>query len=245
MSIEKVLKKLAVLAVFAAAGFFAYQQWLAPFEPLPSTDFSLLSSADVVVETDPFLAFSPADQAPKAGFIIYPGARVPPEAYAEIANAIADQGFLVVVPNMPFGFAVLGESKADEVRKQHPEISTWAIGGHSLGGAMAASFSDSNSQMEALILMAAFPGDSVDLSLRSIDVLVLYGSEDNVSTISEVESAANRLPDHAEFVLIQGGNHAQFASYGRQDGDGFATITPQEQQAIVVSEILKVLRAIE
>lgn len=245
MSIEKVLKKLAVLAFLAVAGWLAYQQWLAPFAPLPSTDFALLSNADVVVETEPFLTFSPADQAPKAGFIIYPGARVPPEAYAELANAIADQGFLVVVPSMPFGFAFLGESKADEVRKEHPEISNWAIGGHSLGGAMAASFSDSNSQMDALVLMAAYPGDTVDLSLRSIDVLVLYGSEDELATPAEVESAVNALPEDAVFVVIQGGNHAQFASYGSQSGDGLAAITPQEQQAIIVSEVVKVLRAID
>ena len=38
--------------------------------------------------------------------------------------------------------------------------------------------------------------------------------------------------------MIDGGNHAQFGDYGEQDGDGKATITPEEQQRQTAEEIV-------
>ena len=44
--------------------------------------------------------------------------------------------------------------------------------------------------------------------------------------------------DYTEHVVeIDGGNHAQFGSYGLQRGDPPAEITPQEQQARTVEAI--------
>jgi hypothetical protein len=42
------------------------------------------------------------------------------------------------------------------------------------------------------------------------------------------------LPLNTEYVVIQGGNHAQFGDYGFQPGDNEATITRADQQQQVV-----------
>lgn len=245
MKLEKLLKKIAVLAFFVVAGWIAYQQWLQPFVALPVVGPALISTEQVSVSTEPYLTFTPATFAPTQGFIIYPGARVPAEAYAVLAQEIAVQGYLVVVPDMPLGLALFGESRADDIRRDHTEIQDWVIGGHSLGGAMAASFSDSNSRMQGLVLMGAYPGDQVDLSLRAIEVSVLYGDQDKLTTIAEVEASTGSLPPATNYVLIPGGNHSQFGSYGRQDGDGIATISPAEQREYVVREVVRILRSLK
>lgn len=245
MKIGKLLKNVAVIAVLAIAGWMAYQQWLQPYAVLPEVAPALVSDDRVIVTTEPYLAFTPATRTPDQGFIIYPGARVPAEAYSVLAREIAEQGILVVVPDMPLGLALFGESRADDIRSEYRGIADWVIGGHSLGGAMAASFSDSNSRMQGLVLMGAYPGDQVDLSLRAIDVSVLYGDQDQISTVAEVEASAGSLPPEARFVLIPGGNHSQFGSYVRQNGDGTPTISAADQREFVVLEVTRILRSLQ
>jgi hypothetical protein len=52
------------------------------------------------------------------------------------------------------------------------------------------------------------------------------------------------LPSNAQFVAIQGGNHAQFGWYGAQSGDGIATISREEQQHQIVSTMVSWLKQI-
>ena len=73
--------------------------------------------------------------------------------------------------------------------------------------------------------------------------LLIYGSEDQVMDREKyAESRTNVREDVVEFV-IEGGNHAQFGSYGAQKGDGEASITGQEQIEITVSVIISFVQA--
>lgn len=45
---------------------------------------------------------------------------------------------------MPLNFAFLGINRASQVLNPFPKINHWAVGGHSLGGAMAAEFAKDN-----------------------------------------------------------------------------------------------------
>ena len=49
-----------------------------------------------------------------------------------------------------------------------------------------------------------------------------------VADLEKVKST-DKIPENAKFVAIEGGNHAQFGSYGAQKGDGDATISENEQ----------------
>ena len=48
----------------------------------------------------------------------------------------------------------------------------------------------------------------------------------------------SNVPANAEEFVIEGGNHAQFGSYGKQKGDGESSITGEAQIAITVDVIV-------
>ena len=80
---------------------------------------------------------------------------------------------------------------------------------------------------DGLILLAAY--STKDLSQTPLRVLSVYGSEDGVMNRESYEKNGANLPADTTEVLLDGGCHAQFGSYGPQDGDGIPTISGEEQ----------------
>ena len=80
--------------------------------------------------------FVPED--PTAGLIFYPGGKVEYTAYTPLLRACAENGILCALVRMPGNLAVLDANAAHGLQQEHPEVTTWYIAGHSLGGAMAA-----------------------------------------------------------------------------------------------------------
>lgn len=213
---------------------------------MPEARAALASGGGVSVEPGRWLVFRPADREPTVGYAFYPGGRVPVEAYAPMAREIARTGYLVVLMPMPLNLAVLDAGEAGEVAEAFPEIGRWAVGGHSLGGVAAASYAHDNpASVRGLVLLAAYPQDSVDLSARGdLAVASISGTRDGVLSEEGLEASVRRLPRVTARVRIEGGNHAQFGWYGPQVGDGEATITRREQQERVVAATLGVLREV-
>lgn len=206
--------------------------------PMPEAQAAMQSDDQVVVEQGDWLVFRPANAEPQTGFIFYPGGLVDPVSYAPAAHALAGQGYLVVIPPMPLNLAVLAPNAASGIIEAYPAIQDWALGGHSLGGAMAAQYADQNPQaVDGLALWAAFPAGSNDLSDQALEVTSIYGTLDGLATPDEVRAAAPQLPAGTTWVPIDGGNHAQFGWYGPQRGDNEATIsrTDQQQQAVAAT----------
>ncbi len=75
-----------------------------------------------------------------AGLIFYPGGKVEYTAYQPLMAACAERDILCVLVEMPFNLAVFDINAADGIQEQYPEVGHWYIGGHSLGGSMAASY---------------------------------------------------------------------------------------------------------
>ena len=160
--------------------------------------------------------------------IFYPGGKVEARAYAPLLREIAAEGMDVCLVEMPFRLAVLAPNRADRVMEQE-DYANWSIGGHSLGGAMAANYAASHGdRLRGLVLLAAYATRPLDPGLQ---VLVVVGSEDGVVNRAKLEAGLRYLPADARFVTIPGANHAQFGSYGPQRGDGEALISPEEQWA--------------
>jgi len=194
-----------------------------------------------------WIVFSPTGQNPTTGFIIYPGGFVDPVAYAPVARDIAAAGYLTIIDPMPLNLAVLGLQGAGDIIDGFPDITAWGIGGHSLGGAMAAEFTFRNpGAVQGLALWAAFPAANSDLSTFDIEAVSIYGDADGVAVLEDVLDGANRLPADTVFVLIPGGNHTQFGHYGEglQRGDNPATIDRSQQQQIVVDATADMLATI-
>ena len=167
------------------------------------------------LQSDTIAAFK-ADST--VGVIFYPGGKVEAPAYARLLKDLQTNGINAFLVTMPFNLAVFDADRAQDVIKLNPQITTWILAGHSLGGAMAFDeFSKHPDTYAGLVLLAAYP-----LSPTDRDVLIIAATNDKVLDRAKL--------DGFEVNWIQGGNHAQFGDYGDQAGDGVATISEAEQR---------------
>ena len=174
------------------------------------------------------------------GFIFYPGGKVEHTAYIPLMQTLSEHGVTCVLVEMPFHLAVLDRNAADGIQKDYPEIEDWYIGGHSLGGSMAASYAASHTDdFAGLVLLGAY--STADLSESDLAVLSVYGSEDKVMNRENYENYRSNLPTDFTEVVIDGGCHANFGMYGAQDGDGTPRITKEEQIARTADAIVTMM----
>ena len=186
------------------------------------------------------LTFGTGDES--VGLIFYPGGRVEHRAYVPLMRELASNGVFCILCEMPFRLAVLNPDAADGLRETSPEVRHWFIGGHSLGGVMAASYlADHPTEFEGLILLGSYA--DCDLSDSGLQVLSVFGSEDGVLDRRKYEAARSFLPPDSKEVVIRGGCHAYFGMYGAQSGDGQATISCEAQIRQTAAAILGWLRA--
>lgn len=217
-----------------------------PARPMPVVfDTVLRNPADASTKAA-WLSFVPDGVPPVTGFIIYPGGHVDYRAYAPTAQAIADQGYLVVIVRMPLSLAVLDPNAAAQVIASHPGIKHWAVGGHSLGGAMAANFVYNHpGEVDGLVLWGSYPAANNDLSGAALQVVSISGRLDGLSTPAKIAASAALLPPDTTWKAIEGGNHAQFGWYGDQSGDNPAEISREEQQALIVQATVDLLESLK
>ena len=184
------------------------------------------------------IVFAPEE--PRAGLIFYPGGKVEYTAYAPLMEKLAAEGILCVLVKMPLNLAVLNGNAAEGIRESFPDVPVWAIGGHSLGGVMAARYAAEHPQdVDALVLLASYA--TSDLTQSGIRVLSIYGTEDGVLQWDKYEKYRGNLPADLSERPIEGGCHAWFRSYGPQRGDGTPTISAEEQQAITAAMMAEFL----
>ena len=171
------------------------------------------------------------------GIIFYPGGKVEETAYASLLLKLAEQGYDVYLVKMPAKLAIFGMNAAADIMEKETQVEEWTMMGHSLGGAMAASFSAGHDeQVDTLVLLAAYSTE--DISELEIEVYSIYGSEDKVLNMEKYEEYRGNLPEDMIEAVIDGGNHAYYAHYGEQEGDGTAVITREEQQETVLDLFL-------
>lgn len=171
--------------------------------------------------------------------IFYPGAKVEDIAYAELLKTVAAGGADCFLVHMPFNLAFFGINKAGNVIETY-DYERWYLAGHSLGGAMAAEYSAKNGEkLDGLIFLAAYSAS--DLSELDLKTLSIYGSEDKVVNTEKIEAGRELVPSGYEEFAIEGGNHANFGSYGEQRGDGKAKISAENQREITANKILELI----
>ncbi|MBQ1216849.1 MAG: hypothetical protein IIX85_02690 [Clostridia bacterium] len=162
------------------------------------------------------------------GFISYPGGKVDFRAYEPLMAALASEGALCVLLQMPFQLAVLDVNAAQGFAEEYPAVDQWYLGGHSLGGSMAAAYLEANfSEFAGLVLLGSY--STADLSQTPLRVLSLYGSEDRVMNREKYDRYKSNLPEALTEIVLEGGCHAGFGMYGAQKGDGVPTVSTEEQ----------------
>lgn len=197
-------------------------------------DEYLASDENVLIEEDEYLAFIP-NSTVKGGIILYPGAKVEYSVYSELMYKLALEGYACFIVEMPLNFAIFGVNKADEIIEYYHSIDNWYLMGHSLGGAIVSTYASKHiNDIEGVILLAAYSTED----LSETKVLSIYGSNDLVLSKDKYEeNKINLGSNYVESILI-GGNHANFGSYGKQSGDGEATLDQDSQIDLTIQSIL-------
>lgn len=173
---------------------------------------------------------------PENGFIFYPGGKVEAIAYEPLLKALASERMLCVLVEMPFNLAVFDMNAAEGIPEQFPAVTNWYLGGHFLGGSMAASYlSKHTTDYKGLILLGSY--STANLSETGLSVLSVYGSEDKVLNKENYEADKANLPTDFTEIVIEGGCHAYFGMYGAQDGDGTPTISNEAQIKATVDAV--------
>lgn len=196
------------------------------------------------------VTFVPTDAEVTSTLVFYPGGKVEADAYAPLLKRLADKGMACVLVRMPENLAVLAPNRAARARAELEQAlagesseeagpSTgvpWLLAGHSLGGAMAATYASGHAdQYQGLVLLAAY--STADLSQAGIKVLSIYGSNDGVLNRNSYRDNWANLPDNTAEYVIDGGIHSYFGTYGHQEGDGEATIGNDEQLDLTADAI--------
>lgn len=180
------------------------------------------------------IVMAPADATSDGvGLVYIPGAKVDPWAYAaKLSGLVADEGITVVITRPWLNLAFFDLRPLSTFTDLAPEIGTWMVGGHSLGGVRACGLAG---DADALILFASYC--ATDLSDSGIPILSISGSEDGLSTPAKIADAASLLPTDAVFVEIPGASHSSFGDYGLQAGDGTPTIDDDTMTAQLTDSV--------
>jgi dienelactone hydrolase len=172
---------------------------------------------------------SPTGTPSTTAVFFQPGARVDARAYAAVLRPLAEAGHVVVIPKQPLGIAFLAISAFGSAQSAYPAVTGWVVGGHSLGGTVAAIDADAHdadatAPVIGLLLYASYPASDMSTTLTAA-ALSISGSEDGLATPAKIDAARPDLPKGTTFIVIDGGVHAFFGDYGPQPGDGAPTIS--------------------
>lgn len=252
-AVRSILKKrtlwIVIIAVFVIISIGGIRLATFARPPLPEAIAALDNDAVVAVTAEPWLVFSPAQTSPTTGFIFYPGGRIDPRGYAPLMREIASRGYLVVVPEMPLNMAVFNPNIAGKIIENYPNINHWVMAGHSVGGTMAAQYTDNHQDViDGLMIWASYPSGNADLSGIDIPVVSIFGSLDPRVNEFSVADRKDLLPDTTRYIRIEGGDHHQFGSYETKPENDHATISRASQHDQIVAatvEILQVIARIE
>ena len=234
----KIFIAFVIIVSVTVASFFVYVSDYYEADLGEAPVFAPTDNITVKTLDDKTIVYMPEDA--ETGLVFYPGGKVEYTAYIPLMEACASKGIACVLLEMPFNLAVLDVNGADGIREMYPEITEWYIGGHSLGGSMAASYlAENEDAYEGLILLGSYSTE--DFSDNELEVLSIYGSEDQVLNREKYEENKSNLPEDFTELEIEGGCHAYFGMYGSQKGDGVPALSNEEQIMLTSDAILSMI----
>lgn len=227
---NKKLKILSIIILICAVGYGIF--YISDYYHAQKTATDYLNGTDTVNVSEISNGLFIDGKGSEDALIFYPGAKVEYTSYIPLLTKLAENGIDCYLVEMPFNLAILGENSADEII-ENSNYSGYYMAGHSLGGAMASSYAHDSKDVDGLILFAAYPADEIN-----VPTLLIRGSNDKVLNMEKYNESISLLENNFTEKIIEGGNHAQFAYYGNQSGDGAAAISPSKQQNESVDAIL-------
>lgn len=241
---------LRFVLVIAGAASVAVIGWLRPYPAIEPALTAMTSNSQVqVTETPTQIVLSPTTPSEADGVFFQPGALVDARAYASVLRPLAVAGHTVVIAKQPLGIAFLAVNAFDTAQKTHPAVTGWVVGGHSLGGTVAAIEADTGqhatrSPVVGLFFYASYPATDMSTTLK-VPVESVSGTRDGLATPEKIRASKTNLPAHTHFTVIAGASHAQFGSYGPQPGDNTPTIGNTRAQASIVAATERFLQTLD
>ena len=218
--------------VVLALAWVAVLAWLKPFVAVEPALAAMQSDDKVTVDEYPTqIVMTPTGTPSGTALFFQPGARVDARAYAAVLRPVAEHGVRVVITKQPLGIAFLNTFAFASTAAAYPDVATWDVGGHSLGGTVACIDADNHDtdapgqgRVSGLLLFASYPATDMSTSLKAA-VLSISGSDDGLATPAKIDAAKVDLPPSTTYTVIDGAVHAYFGDYGPQPGDGTPTIS--------------------
>ncbi len=247
---KRALKYVVVgLVVVVAAAWIGLWAWGTSRHAAagPEALAALASDEEVTVETGDFLVFRPTKGEPRLGVIFYPGANCDLRGYAPLLRRLAAAGHFVVDVPMPLEFAFLAPDRAQNVQTAFPQIRRWAMIGHSLGGAMAASFVFRHPErVQGLVIWDSYPPPNESLAAFTRPVWHIHRATPGGAPPPAFTEQRHLFPAASRWVPIPGGIHMYFGDFV---GGGFVedwepSISRAEQQDRAVAATLEALEEI-
>ena len=186
--------------------------------------------------TDHSIVMTPTGDSSGRGLVFIPGAKVEPAAYLyKLSGVVEKAGMTVVITKPTLNLAFFDTRPLSVFEADAPDVESWNVGGHSLGGVRACQLAD-DPGVSGLLLFGSYCAN--DLSGSALETLSISGSNDGLSTPAKIADARHNLPESATLVEIEGANHASFGDYGVQAGDGEATIASATARDEITDAVL-------
>lgn len=220
---------IVVLVVLVLVG--ASYIYLVSGQYQPSAEAMALSEQLLTDSNDQYLSYETESE---VGLIMYQGAKVEPEAY----TYLTDTGYNLYVSDFPYNIAFLDTDVATQIIDENPQVTSWYIVGHSLGGTLAYDYAtkDMAGKVDGVIMLGSYPLSDV-VEAPNFDTLAIFAQEDGL--ITDYVEKLKMYGGYAEEYVIEGANHAGFGDYGDQANDNPATITLEEQHQLIVDKIVE------
>lgn len=219
------------LILLTSLTFFAVDT----FSPATANESAIANYTKLTKENkDGYTKFFPQIPSNNKGIILYTGAKIPSKSYTYLAQAFTQQGYTVFFSDFFLNYAFFNIDLAQKIINENEEIHTFALSGHSLGGAMVGKFlsQKQNPKITHVIFLASYSIDNIASIPQS--VLSLSAERDGNTTHEKIAENKVNLPSATQFIEIAGGNHRYFADYTYQKGDLEATISSDIQQAEII-----------
>lgn len=172
----------------------------------------------------------------KKAIIFFPGARIQYTAYSKLMNQLTSNGYDCFLLANPINLAFFNANTPTKIIN-HYKYKNWYIAGHSLGGVIGAQYASKNpKKIKGIIMLASYPIKKIP---NNVEYISIYGNQDKILNRKKLEESKKYLPKGYYMYEINGGNHANFANYGNQKGDGKASISIEKQQKKGIELILR------
>ncbi len=202
---------------------------------------------DVAVEEGRYIVLRPRRNAEKMGVIFYPGAYVDARGYATTLRPVAAAGYRVVIVPMPMEFAIFGLNRVFDVQAAFPDVQRWVLIGHSLGGAMAATFASNHPDaLAGLVVWDSYPASAASLANYPRPVWHVHRATPDGKPPAAFAARRNLFPADSQWLPIPGGIHMYFGSF---DGGGYQedwapSISRDAEHQLVIAATLRALDSI-